>query len=543
MFGAVVGGAGHRVRARPAAQRSALDQLLAVARPGRRCSAAASPCSCCAGEGVQLFVSYLAVANLFFLGSFLFLSPTSELVAGGGPVDIGDVVVPPLAGPVVVVVLDELPAATIMRARRLAQRRALPRLRRAGVGEHVVPQRLQPVQPHPPSRARRSSRVALADRDDLPTAADHPRNLFSLLGHDVPVRRYESVTDMCPTDVCAPPPRQPLSQAIEDASVVYGHRVLPSTLRDELPSIDNSWGAYGEQDDGADDWLVAQVKAADDDGDSLVDRAYARWRGLDADEKSPLGQAGVLRDEIAAITGEPALHFVHVALPAPAVGAVAAGRRTSYAPELITDPDAPGYDFAARQEYQLHSMQVGAADTLVGELVDHLRATPQWEDTLLVVTSDHGTNLTPPNIGRMKVTEANREEVYRVPAVRQGAGSDRRARSTTTAPRTSTCCRRSSTCSTPRSTGSSTATRCTTAAPPTPSRRWPRTSTAALDIADAAGRGVPARRRLDGARRRRRARRPRRHAGRRPRASVTVAGWQARLAQADAARRPADRRR
>ncbi len=255
----------------------------------------------------------------------------------------------------------------------------------------------------------------LADRDDLPTAADHPRNLFSLLGHDVPVRRYESVTDMCPTDVCAPPPRQPLSQAIEDASVVYGHRVLPSSLRDELPSIDNSWGAYGAQDDGAEDSLVAQVKAADDEGDSLVDRAYARWRGLAADEKSPLGQAGVLRDEIAAITGEPAVHFVHVALPHRPWVLSPAGVVTSYSPELITDPDEPGYDFAARQEYQLHSMQVGAADTLVGELVDHLRSTPAWEDTLLVVTSDHGTNLTPPNIGRMKVTDANREEVYRVP--------------------------------------------------------------------------------------------------------------------------------
>ena len=66
-------------------------------------------------------------------------------------------------------------------------------------------------------------------------------------------------------------------------------------------------------------------------------------------------------------------------------------------------------------EYQLHSMQVGAADTLVGELVDHLRSLPHWEDTTLVVTSDHGTNLTAPNIGRMKVTDANREEVYRIP--------------------------------------------------------------------------------------------------------------------------------
>ena len=106
---------------------------------------------------------------------------------------------------------------------------------------------------------------------------------------------------------------------------------------------------------------------------------------------------------------------MHVALPHRPWVLSRTGLTTSYAPELITDPEAPGYDFAARMEYQLHSMQVGAADTLVGELVDHLKSLPDWEDTLLVVTSDHGTNLTPPDIGRMKVTDADREEVYRVP--------------------------------------------------------------------------------------------------------------------------------
>ena len=205
-----------------------------------------------------------------------------------------------------------------------------------------------------------------------------------------------------------------LGQAFEDASIVYGHRLLPSTLRDGLPAIDNSWGSYGAADDPDDD-LVQQVREATDDGDTLVGRAYAKWQGLPADERSPLGQAGILREEIAAITGEPALHVVHVALPHRPWMLSRDGRTLSFEPELITDPAAPGYDFAARMEYQLHSMQVGAADTLVGELVDHLRSLPNWEDTTLVVTSDHGTNLTAPNIGRMKVTDANREEVYRIP--------------------------------------------------------------------------------------------------------------------------------
>jgi hypothetical protein len=136
---------------------------------------------------------------------------------------------------------------------------------------------------------------------------------------------------------------------------------------------------------------------------------------MTADERSPRGQAQVLQAEIEAIDATPSVHFVHVALPHRPWVLSRSGLATSYSPELITDPTAPGYAFGARLDAQLHAMQVGAVDRMVGELVDHLRSLPTWDQTLLVVTSDHGTNLTPPDIGRMKVTEANREEVYRVP--------------------------------------------------------------------------------------------------------------------------------
>ena len=43
--------------------------------------------------------------------------------------------------------------------RRHVERRALPRLCRAGVRQHVVPQRVEPVQPHPPRRAGTARRV------------------------------------------------------------------------------------------------------------------------------------------------------------------------------------------------------------------------------------------------------------------------------------------------------------------------------------------------------------------------------------------------
>ena len=68
-------------------------------------------------RGMQLFVSYLAVANLFFVGSFIFLSETSELIAGGPGGRRGGGRRSAARWPGRrSIVLDELPAATLMRA-------------------------------------------------------------------------------------------------------------------------------------------------------------------------------------------------------------------------------------------------------------------------------------------------------------------------------------------------------------------------------------------------------------------------------------------
>ena len=246
-------------------------------------------------RGTRLFVSYLAVANLFFLGSFFFLSPTSELVAGGSSGDLGDVSVPTLRAPVVVIVLDEFPAATIMRTDGSLNDERYPGF--AELASVSTWFRNASSQYNLTHRAVPSILDGtLGDDDDLPTWGDHPRNLFTLLGADVPVHRYESVTDLCPPTVCEPPPRQPLSQAIEDASVVYGHRVLPGALRDDLPAIDNSWGAYGAEDDATtDDDLVRQEAgaAADASGDqSLIEKAYAQMAGARRRRAQPARPGG-----------------------------------------------------------------------------------------------------------------------------------------------------------------------------------------------------------------------------------------------------------
>ena len=266
----------------------------------------------------------------------------------------------------------------------------------------------------------------------------------------------------CVRRKCAPPPRQTLGQAFEDASIVYGHRVLRGALRDDLPAIDNSWGSYG-RGRRARRRPRSPGSRATDDASTLIGQAYAKWQGFAADERSPLGQAGILREEIAAITGRcRRLHVVHVALPHRPWMLTRTGRTLSFEPELIHGADdpattSPPHGVPAAQHAgrcRRHSRRrARRSPAFAAELGGH--------DARRDVRPRHqpdGTGHRPDGRHRPTAKRCTGSRCSSRRPVRS------RGRSTTGAPRPSTCCPRSSTSSMPTSTGRWTATRCTTAA-------------------------------------------------------------------------------
>jgi hypothetical protein len=230
---------------------------------------------------------------------------------------------------------------------------------------------------------------------------------------EVPVERYEAITDMCPPDVCERRDPQTLEQALRDAAVVYGHRVLPPELRDELPAIDEAWGGFG----GAVGGTTQGIGAERFEGGRLK-----QWHARSDEERSPASQATILEAYGEAVDAEPALHFVHVVLPhvpwtlSPWGPALMDGE-----PERVRDSSHPSYDWSSRLLYQRHALQVGAADVALGRVLDRLEATGAWEDTTVVVVADHGMGTLPPDFGR-GLTEKNKQEVYRIPMFLKGPG-------------------------------------------------------------------------------------------------------------------------
>ena len=344
------------------------------------------------------FLTYLAAGNLVFVGSFLFTSPTARLVsaeAGAGtwatePVE--------LEGPVVVLVLDELPLTSLLRPDGSIDAARFPRF--AELAARSTWFRNASTESTETFTSVPSILSGRRGGDDVPSLRDYPDNLFTLVGDRYPVHRYETVTDLCPPDVCPPPERGRLHRALADAAVVYGHRVLPEPLGARLPPVDAAWGGF-----------LGDASEAPPASEELLDKGLEEW------VKEDFGAVSGLRGVLAGIDGGPSLNVAHVLLPhqpwrlTPELVPATHRSRTLDLPE---SPDDPAFDRTVRELQQAHLLQVGAADTLVGELIDHLDEVGAWDDALVVVVADHGIDLSPPELTR-DLLPGNEDEVLRIP--------------------------------------------------------------------------------------------------------------------------------
>lgn len=370
---------------------------------------------------VRNFLGYLALGNVGFVALFLVASPAAELLSRS---DIGDqagtAVVPPLDGPVLIVVLDELPVTSLMRADGTINDTRYPNFARLA-DRSTWFRNAASEAPNTFISVPSILSGRRADRGDLPTLEDHPRNFFTLFGDRYRVNRFETVTDMCPSDVCEPPSARPFRGMLDDALLAYKHRVLPPELRDGLASVESGWGDFAET-------LDAPVASEDGSSTSRTTTTrgdpMAKIHELTENERAPSSQAAALLRQVSLIDDEPTINFVHVILPHHPYVLTPWGSGempTTWMPDRaasddtrLPDPDDPAYDFSSRQVYPLQAMQLGALDRLIGDAITGLEQRGAWDEALVVITSDHGTDVTPPGIGKLG-DGMDTDEVLRVP--------------------------------------------------------------------------------------------------------------------------------
>ena len=352
--------------------------------------------------GLRVFALLLPVA--FFL--FLAFSATSRLIWIQPEVTVPEVSDIGNPAPIVFIQLDEFPISSIIALDGTINERLFPnfgRLADSGTWyRNALSASIATTQSVPATMEGRLGEQGLS-----PTAIDHPNNLFALLGSDYEMHVIEWVADLCPENICpdyaglAP---NPLTSLLQDVGVVYGHLSLPKAIRDDLPSIDNSWtGFVGQQASSPSDPVAVDDHPVPEGGDRSrwIDWIQRILNGLTED-------------------APPTLSYAH--LDAPHVPWQVNPSGTHYKrPEQYTEVDGVQGDGrwaldadVARLGFQRHLYQLGFLDQMLGSLFERMDETGNWDAALIVVVADHGASFVPGEHRRWPY-ENNRDDLYRVP--------------------------------------------------------------------------------------------------------------------------------
>ncbi|MPZ88542.1 MAG: sulfatase-like hydrolase/transferase, partial [Nitriliruptorales bacterium] len=274
--------------------------------------------------------------------------------------------------PVVVVVLDELPAASLLTPRGDIDAELFPnfdRLRRRFTWFRNTTTRYSHTTQIMPSVL--SGKPWNPDGD--PVVADYPDNLFTLLGDRYDTVAREEVTWLCPPSVCRAPAHdfpERFVGMLHDAAVVGQHVALPNAWTGHLPPVDAAWRNFR--------------------------RAGGVWDRSDEDRVWTAEDPRVeFRPFLESFSdaGTPVLRYYHAMAPHHPFQFLPEGYRYPQELPLPAYDDgaaSPDDEFYIAQAHARHLLQVGYVDRMIGDLLDALEAWPLYDDALVAVLADHG---------------------------------------------------------------------------------------------------------------------------------------------------------
>lgn len=390
--------------------------------------------------GIRLWLAVLALGPAVFLASFLWTSPASDLLRSD-EVGAADLEQTGEARSVVMIVWDEWPLNSIVDADGEIDADLYPNLA-ALAGDGAWYRNATTVATATTAAVPALLSGRYAQDGASPTAADHPENLFTLLAGQYDLEVTESVTAMCPRSLCSDPfvddPTASASAraAAEAEASGADESALSGLLDDALASyramISLDPDASGPQAIDEDVTAVTATTAPEADPEAVED-AVAEARSQESGGAGfPVLQIDSFESLVSSIEeGEdPALHFLHLQLPHTPYRFLPDGRtydEAGFGPGGdITGSRGPEAADAAADRQRL-LLQVGYVDRLVGQVVDRLKETGLYDDTAIVMTSDHGTGFVPGEShrgldGEDELSEALYPDILYVPLIVKAPG-------------------------------------------------------------------------------------------------------------------------
>ena len=339
---------------------------------------------------VKLLLSVLSPSVLVFPVAFLAYSPiTKILVSDASPQPQVAKVESAAAGvSVVMVILDELPLFSLLDGDGNIDAERFPHFSALAADstwyryatsiaestERVVPAILSASYPV---------------TDTLPIYLDHQNNLFTLLAPTHELKVFESITQLCPPELCAPQFRKSFTARaralFEDVAIVYEHLVFPEPWAKGIPDIRQGWAQFRKA------WQAV-----------FYDQAVSSFeRFLESFESA----------------STPTLYYYHGLLPhfpwmlLPSGKQYAGGSGSEL---FFREGNWVDSDVLVAHAFQRYQLQLGFTDHLLGRFIERLKQVELYDRALILVRADHGFSLRPGG-SRRSVDPQNFSDIMSVP--------------------------------------------------------------------------------------------------------------------------------
>jgi hypothetical protein len=309
------------------------------------------------------FLRFASAALVFFVALFLFVSPVSSLVRTG-TVDVEGDVALDRRPPVIMLVLDELPLASLVDRSGRIDEELYPGFAR--LAAHTTWYRnATAVSPTTWYSVPSSVTGHFPTENALPVVSQWPGSLFTLFGSGYRYDVQEAITGMCPTARCDREGGGGLPELVDRAVNLYGDVVTPEEV-------------------------AADPQATFIEGDD-PDIEFDAFDRFQPDRFSRFLDG--LRDE-----HTPGIHYLHLLLPHTPWRLFPSGMsyaRPERSPGQADAKWTAESEWPALQARQRHLLQVQYVDGLVNQFMDRLEQSGLLDTSVVVVMADHGVAFRP----------------------------------------------------------------------------------------------------------------------------------------------------
>jgi hypothetical protein len=328
-------------------------------------------------RAARLFLQFSIVLPLIGFLAFALGLPSLTPSVQAASVTVGS------PHPVVVLVLDELPLSSLLTETGRIDAVRYPNFGRLAA-DATWYQNATTVAPATRGAVPAILTGKMLTPGRLPIAADHPENLFTLLGGPYRLHVLETATRLCPVEYCGPrlgSLGKRLGPLLADLRNLYFRRIIPRSIQFDYMR-------------------------------SSAGNVVGRW-----DATRSTSEFERFLAEISPATSPRSLHYAHLFIPHEPWLFLPSGAR--YEHETL---DAWAYQgerwvddpWPVLQGLQAHLLQVEYTDLLVGRLLSRLDKVGLYDRALVVVIVDHGASFRAGGY-RRSVTNENIADVSSVP--------------------------------------------------------------------------------------------------------------------------------